>query len=470
LLFGIAAVIFLPALTRVVAHSPDRPNAPNPKGEQQNLARFSESLSVRAAGRGNPTINLSDGREILTSYAGPAELRQALEQNKAEGQSLAAADFDEDGVPDLVSGYSHNGRGIVMLQRGNVDSIYPNTQEAKQRKANGAFTQAPFLSSGQAFDLPLAADFIGAGDFDGDGHWDIVSASRIGKALYLLSGDGHGGFDQAQEISLPGVVTAMTTGEVNRRDGLTDAIIGVRNETESQVMVFEGPNGALRAEPESFNMPAEVGSLALGQLDERYPMDLAVTAGNELIVLAGRDRKLSLDEKQKATVSPALRSHRIFASRIRSLTIGDFNGGARTEIALLMDDGEVQVLSQREVGARRAAPETINTWTGSAPFAAGSQANQLISTHTSGSRHNDLLIADRANGQLQVLTSSDLEGDPVAGEVGCNSSARRLHLTTSPISRNAPVAVLPRGWNVDALDDLVLLTSNRPPYLSSRLQ
>ena len=72
------------------------------------------------------------------------------------------------------------------------------------------------------------------------------------------------------------------------------------------------------------------------------PMDLAVTAGNELIVLAGRDRKLSLDEKQQATVSPALRSHRIFASRIRSMTLGDFTGGSRTDVALLMDDGEVQ--------------------------------------------------------------------------------------------------------------------------------
>src|SRR6266850_6837483 len=107
---------------------------------------MSYAVSVQALGRGSPTSNLSDGHELLTSYVGPEELRIALEQNRAAPLSLASADFDEDGVPDLVSGYSFNGQGIVSLLRGNVDSIYPNAPEAKQRKAEGTFTDAPFLS------------------------------------------------------------------------------------------------------------------------------------------------------------------------------------------------------------------------------------------------------------------------------------------------------------------------------------
>jgi hypothetical protein len=39
------------------------------------------------------------------------ELRIALEQNQAKPVSLASADFDEDGVPDLITGYSFRGRG-----------------------------------------------------------------------------------------------------------------------------------------------------------------------------------------------------------------------------------------------------------------------------------------------------------------------------------------------------------------------
>ena len=167
------------------------------------LARLSETISIHAAGRGNPAINLSDGRDLLTSYVGPDELRQALEENQAEPLSLAAADFDEDGVPDLVSGYAYNGRGIITLLRGNADSIYPNAPEAKQRKSNGTFTDAPFLSPAQITAAPVAPDFIGAGDFDADGHWDVVAASKTRSSLFLFSGDGHGGFATAQEVALP---------------------------------------------------------------------------------------------------------------------------------------------------------------------------------------------------------------------------------------------------------------------------
>src|SRR5438128_5741231 len=223
---AILTVCLLPFLVHAVGEtkSPKTQLADNQPGE---LARLSADVSVRAAGRGNPSISLSDGHDLLTSYIGPNELRQALEQNLAKPRSLATADFDEDGVPDLVSGYSYNGQGILTLLRGNVDSIYPNAPESKQRKTNGTFTDAPFLSPARVFGAPAAADFIGTGDFDGDSHWDVVIASRMRNALYLFSGDGLGGFASPQEIALPGAVTALTSGEINRADGLTDVIVGV---------------------------------------------------------------------------------------------------------------------------------------------------------------------------------------------------------------------------------------------------
>ena len=121
------------------------------RGSQPNfqpgkLARLSETISIHAAGRGNPTINLSDGHDLLTSYVGPDELRQALERNLAEPLSLASADFDEDGVPDLISGYAYNGRGIITLLRGNVDSICPNAPEAQERRARRIHRRAVSLA------------------------------------------------------------------------------------------------------------------------------------------------------------------------------------------------------------------------------------------------------------------------------------------------------------------------------------
>src|SRR5262249_60963466 len=59
-------------------------------------AKLSESISVHAAGRGNPTINFSDGREVVSDYEGPAGLRVAMQQNLAKPLSLAAASFVEE--------------------------------------------------------------------------------------------------------------------------------------------------------------------------------------------------------------------------------------------------------------------------------------------------------------------------------------------------------------------------------------
>lgn len=81
----------------------------------------SDQIAVRAARDGDLLVNLRENRDLLTSYAGAAEGRPILEQQQAEPLSLASADFDEDGVPDLVGGYSGPLSGILSLHRGNVD-------------------------------------------------------------------------------------------------------------------------------------------------------------------------------------------------------------------------------------------------------------------------------------------------------------------------------------------------------------
>src|SRR5215471_19209010 len=119
----ILGFLILPAVIAVASTAGLRsPAEAKKKGESERgahqLARLSEEVSIRAAGRGNPYINLGDGHDLLTQYEGENRLVTALESNQAKPLSLASADFDEDGVPDLASGYDGAGGGIVCLHRG----------------------------------------------------------------------------------------------------------------------------------------------------------------------------------------------------------------------------------------------------------------------------------------------------------------------------------------------------------------
>lgn len=406
------------------------------------LARWSQNITAQAQDRRNLSINLSNGREVLSDYQGPAELVQVLRQNQAQPLAMAAADFDEDGVPDLVTGYAGAGSGIVSLLRGNVDAIYPNSPEAQARRAAGAFTEAPFLSPALVYPVSQAPDFIGAGDFDGDGHWDVVAAARGGERLYLLSGDGKGHLNLTNEIRLPGTVLALTAGEINRRDGLDDLVIGIKAGEGAQVLIYQGAQGALRAQPEVFDFAATVSALALGELDDEHPMDLAVAAGSEMVIVHGRDQSLPPDQVNQADRASAELSHHSLPFVVRTIALGDFGGRRRTDLALLSEDGAVYVMSNR--GEERPARVSDASWP---------QATVLIRARVSGQAGDDLVVVDPSERRLHIVNGARNYGGMDVGE----SSGK----TVSVSVEGEPGAALPMRLNGDALSDLVIGVAGR---------
>ena len=215
-----------------------------------------------------PALSLCDGR-VLTGNA--ARLGQA------EALALAAGDLDEDGVPDLVSGFRSGKGGVITVHRGNVQALWP--YGAALRNA----PPAAFLPNARSFAVPEAAEMVAVGDFDADGHWDVVTAQRGSNALYFLRGDGRGGFAAAKRIGLAGTVTAMIAGEINRRDGLTDLAVAVNSGDGPRVLVFESPRGALQGNPEEFRLPEPASALALGRFNGGGMNDLVVAAGSQIV-------------------------------------------------------------------------------------------------------------------------------------------------------------------------------------------
>src|SRR5215213_500046 len=71
--------------------------------------------------------------------------------------ALTVGDFDEDGLPDLVIATPDgNGQGIIKLRSG------------------GGSTKQPFGAAIYVAVAAMPVDLLAAGDFDADGHFDLV--------------------------------------------------------------------------------------------------------------------------------------------------------------------------------------------------------------------------------------------------------------------------------------------------------
>src|SRR5438132_102246 len=57
-------------------------------------ASVGDRITLHAAGRGRPWINLQDGHDLMTSYSGTAGLESVMEQHQARPLALASGDFD----------------------------------------------------------------------------------------------------------------------------------------------------------------------------------------------------------------------------------------------------------------------------------------------------------------------------------------------------------------------------------------
>lgn len=436
-------------------------------------------INVRADGQDRSRVRLRTHLDVPAESIGDAEALRALAQNQARPLALASDDFDEDGVADLISSYATGSGGVLSLRRGQMPepaasrtgerrlSPAPGIHRSRESAPDGErqpetaddAPHSPFRSTAHLFITPEAPELIGVGDFDADGHADLVMAARGSYALYLLAGDGQGNLGAAERIGLPGAVTALATGEINRADGLPDVVVGVAGSGWAQALIYESPEGALRGEPETFALPAAATALVLGQVDEDYPMDLAVAAGRELWLMHGRDRKLSLAEASRAEVASARVESLSFSFDIGSIALGDFIAKAdnQAEIALLAKDGTLHLLS-KTAAERAPQPDAgPDEWQDeSLPSGYFSEATSLVSARLSGAPGEDLIVTGRAGQQLRIV--SDLSSTPQSNKA--TAPAPLTEVSTLAIE-GEPVAILPLRLNEDALSDLVMLKENQ---------
>lgn len=405
------------------------------------LAAADPSALRTSAGR--PWVSLKDAAPIPIDGG----LRSALAV--AEPRSLAAADLDDDGVPELAAGYDDRGAGLVAIFRGNADPHRPHTPEARERKAKGLFRDEPFLPGGPTLAFALPADRVAFADVDADGRLDVVVAAFGAPRLEWRAGRSDGSFGPLSTVELPAPLTAFADGEVNRLDGLSDIVVAVGG-AEPRLLVFESPDGAFGGPPESFSLPAVARSIAVGRLEPGALSDIAALAGDTLVFVHGRRRDLAVppENRRAGALTPVV--DRVPLDRpVEAIAFGDFESDetSQREIALLARDGGVRV-ARLAPPSETGEPATLRLLRAVATGRPAAGA-LFVPAKLSSLPGTDLFVAGGDRRTPALLLGNGPDRDPSAPRP---DRSRPLGFDAAPLA-----AVLPLPLGPSALDGLVVL-------------
>ncbi len=302
---------------------------------------------------------------------------------------LAVGDFDGDGELDvMVAGYSL------------PSSITPDALLLQRGFGNGAFSP-PTTIPGVPSPLTLAAS-----DFNGDGKLDVAVGEFVaqvnGTSLYVLFGDGHGGFANSWSAEL-GTVMSMGTGDFDG-DGTTDLIaMGSPAAPGGVVPFLSSAGGALTAGVPPTLPPTLISSvLATGDFDHSGSLDVALTdvtqSGGVAVLLGKGDGTFTMSPVSEVSFQRAL-----------TLAAADFDQDGHLDIATAdVATGNARVALGRGDGTFDLTIQL--SYCSAAPTGAnfgGSEVRNVAVGDFNGDGKPDLAMAAPCDGNAVVWLNSD---------------------------------------------------------------
>ncbi len=171
---------------------------------------------------------------------------------------VVVGDFNGDGIPDLAIADSYLlgsfGAGSVSVLLGNGDGTFSPPTD--------------YFTGGTPFSLVV-------GDFNGDGHQDIAVSSTVFGTVTVLSGDGTGNFPGINYYNAGTFITSIAAGDFNG-DGHTDLVVANPIDNSLSVLTGQGDGTFATGAP----IPAGTSPLwvGVGDFNGDGRPDLVVTS------------------------------------------------------------------------------------------------------------------------------------------------------------------------------------------------
>jgi uncharacterized protein (TIGR03437 family) len=219
--------------------------------------------------------------------------------------SVAVADFNGDGNPDLVTANTGGDDVSVLLGNG-----------------SGGFTPA----AGSPFAVGLFPQSLAVGDFNGDGKPDIVTANSGDNAVRVLLGNGSGGFTGGGAFPAGSFPQSVAVIDFNA-DGKPDIVAANSGSHSVTVLLGNGSGGFAAATGSPFAVGTNPQSVIAADVNGDGKPDIvtANSGDNTVTVLLGN----GLGGFTAAGGSP-------FAAGATPVSVAaaDFNGDGRPDIAI----------------------------------------------------------------------------------------------------------------------------------------